>query len=76
MRNRTTSSSENKTYYGNESKYPTYDNYTAINVNKVADIPLDYEGAMGVPITFLDKYNPGYWVTKLCCLTLRHGNRF
>jgi len=47
-----------KTYYGNESEYPTYDNYDAINVNKVADIPMDYEGAMGVPITFIDKYNP------------------
>lgn len=40
------------------SEYPKYDNYDAINVNKVADIPYDYEGVMGVPITFLDKYNP------------------
>lgn len=47
-----------KTYYGNENEYPTYDNYDAINVDKVADIPMDYAGAMGVPITFLDKYNP------------------
>lgn len=39
-------------------EYPKYDNYDAINVNKVADIPCDYEGVMGVPITFLDKYNP------------------
>ncbi|QEJ94638.1 hypothetical protein FUT79_05095 [Treponema phagedenis] len=38
--------------------YPTYDNYDAINVDKVADIPCDYYGVMGVPITFLDKYNP------------------
>lgn len=38
--------------------YPKYDNYDAINVDKVADIPVDYEGVMGVPITFLDKYNP------------------
>ena len=38
--------------------YPNYDNYDAINVNKVADIPYDYDGVMGVPITFLDKYNP------------------
>jgi hypothetical protein len=45
-----------KTY--NPEEYPTYDNYNAINVNKVADIPMDYKGAMGVPITFLDKYNP------------------
>lgn len=39
-------------------EYPHYDNYDAINVNKVAEIPYDYEGVMGVPITFLDKYNP------------------
>lgn len=39
-------------------KYPKYDNYDAINVDKVADIPLDYDGVMGVPITFLDKYCP------------------
>lgn len=38
--------------------YPTYANYDAIEVAKVADIPEDYDGAMGVPITFLDKYNP------------------
>lgn len=38
--------------------YPKYDNYDAINVNKTADIPMDYDGVMGVPITFLDKYNP------------------
>lgn len=38
-------------------KYPKYDNYDAINVTKVADIPLDYEGIMGVPITFLKYYN-------------------
>lgn len=39
-------------------EYPKYDNYDAINVDKVADIPCDYDGVMGVPITFLDKYNP------------------
>lgn len=39
-------------------EYPKYDNYDAINVDKTADIPMDYAGAMGVPITFLDKYNP------------------
>ena len=38
--------------------YPQYDNYSAVNVGKVVDIPKDYYGAMGVPITFLDKYNP------------------
>ena len=39
-------------------EYPKYDNYDAINVDKTADIPMDYDGVMGVPITFLDKYNP------------------
>lgn len=42
----------------NEKDYPKYDNYDAINVDKVADIPCDYDGVMGVPISFLDKYNP------------------
>ena len=39
-------------------EYPHYDNYDAINVNVTADIPDDYNGVMGVPITFMDKYNP------------------
>ena len=39
-------------------EYPKYDNYEAINVDKVSDIPMGYSGMMGVPITFLDKYNP------------------
>ena len=39
-------------------EYPTYDNYDAINVDVTKHIPKDYKGAMGVPITFLDKYNP------------------
>jgi len=39
-------------------EYPKYDNYDAINVDKTSDIPLNYEDKMGVPITFLDKYNP------------------
>jgi hypothetical protein len=39
-------------------EYPTYDNYDAINIDKTKDIPVDYSGAMGVPITFLDKYSP------------------
>jgi hypothetical protein len=39
-------------------EYPTYDNYDAINVDKTKEIPMDYSGAMGVPITFLDKFNP------------------
>ncbi len=42
----------------NEKDYPRYDQYDAINVNKVADIPADYSGKMGVPVTFIDKHNP------------------
>ena len=45
-----------KTY--NPIDYPHFDNYDAINVDKVKDIPMDYEGVMGVPTTFLYKYNP------------------
>ncbi len=51
-----------RTYYGSEDEYPMYDNYNAINVSKVSDIPVDYEGAMGVPITFIEKYNPNQFV--------------
>lgn len=47
-----------KTYKGNEADYPKYDNYDAIEVSKTKEIPVDYKGAMGVPITFMDKYNP------------------
>lgn len=39
-------------------EFPKYDNYNVINVDKVADIPIDYEDVMGVPITFVDKYSP------------------
>lgn len=42
----------------NEVDYPKYDNYDAININKVADIPVDYFGCMGVPITYLSNHNP------------------
>ena len=45
-----------KVYHPEE--YPKYENYDAINVDKTSDIPMDYEGVMGVPITFMDKYNP------------------
>ena len=50
-------------------RWPRYDNYDAIEVGRVKDIPVDYAGVMGVPITFLDKYNPeqfeilGFWNT-------------
>lgn len=47
-----------KKYEGNEASYPFYDNYDGINVNKTQDIPADFMGAMGVPITFLNKYDP------------------
>ncbi len=42
----------------NPEEYPKYDNYDAIEISKTKDIPMDYEGEMGVPITFLDKYSP------------------
>ena len=42
----------------NPDNYPKYDNYEAIDVSRTEDIPVDYEGIMGVPVTFLDKYNP------------------
>ena len=42
----------------NKAEYPKYDNYDAIEVSKTKEIPGDYKGAMGVPITFMDKYNP------------------
>lgn len=47
-----------KVYKGNENLYPQFDNYDGINVDKTRDIPMDYEGVIGVPITFLHKYNP------------------
>lgn len=40
------------------SIYPTYDNCDAIEVSKVNEIPYDYGGVMGVPVTFMNKYNP------------------
>lgn len=46
------------TYFGNESQYPTFDNCDAINVERTKDIPKDYTGLMGVPITFLHRFNP------------------
>ncbi|MGK9450316.1 adenine-specific methyltransferase EcoRI family protein [Acidithiobacillus caldus] len=45
-------------YSNNPSKYPFYENYNAINVDKVRELPVDFDGVMGVPITFLDRYNP------------------
>lgn len=57
----TTKRHENMDFYKKYTpeEFPKYDNYDVINVDKVADIPMDYDGVMGVPITFVDKYNPG-----------------
>lgn len=50
-----------------DADYPTYDNYGAIEVSRVAEIPVDYAGIMGVPITFLDKYNPSQFeIVGMC----------
>lgn len=60
--------------YNNE-KYPNYENYGAINVDVTAEIPYDYDGIMGVPLTFLDKYSPdqfeiiGLGITGSCDFT-------
>lgn len=59
-----------KVYSGNEDLYPKFDNYDGINVNRTQDIPMDYEGAIGVPITFLHKYNP----SQFEIIQFRKGN--
>ena len=48
----------NLTKHYNPVDYPNYDNYDAINVDRTQDIPRDYYGNMGVPVSFMDKYNP------------------
>ena len=53
-------------------EYPTYDNYDAIEVSKTADIPYNYDGLMGVPITFMDKYNPNQF--EIVTLGIGEGN--
>jgi hypothetical protein len=64
----------------NPSEYPHYDNYDAINVNTVADIPMDYSGIMGVPITFIAKYNPEQFeiigIDRYVEDNPRYGHRF
>lgn len=59
-----------KVFAGNEDLYPKFDNYDGINVNKTQDIPMDYTGAIGVPITFLHKYNP----SQFEIIRFRKGN--
>ena len=56
----------------NSDEYPSYDNYNAIEVRKVAEIPMDYYGVMGVPITFMDKYNPEQF--EIVTLGIGEGN--
>ena len=73
-----------KTY--NKESYPKYDNYDAIEVSKVDEIPKDYDGVMGVPITFLDKYcptqfeivgiaNSARWIGEFPCFTIINGKK-
>ena len=61
-------------------EYPKYDNYDAINVDKSSEIPMDYDGVMGVPITFLDKYNPDQFeiigLDRYVDDNPRYGHRF
>ena len=67
-------------------EYPKYDNYDAIEVSRTENIPTDYEGVMGVPITFLDKYCPTQfeilgiannvrWIGDFPCLTIIKGEK-
>ena len=67
-------------------EYPKYDNYDAIEVSRVSEIPMDYDGVMGVPITFLDKYCPTQfeilgiannvrWIGDFPCLTIIKGEK-
>lgn len=56
-------------------EYPSYENYGAIEVSKTSDIPCDYAGVMGVPITFMDKYSPDQFeILGLSIGTLFDGN--
>lgn len=65
-----------KKYKGNELNYPKYDNYDAINVDKTKDMPVDYFGVMGVPISFMDKYNPEQFeiVGEMATTTITENN--
>lgn len=48
-------------------EYPKYDNYDAIEVSRVADIPCDYDGVMGVPVTYIDRPHPDYSIVGIAC---------
>lgn len=58
----------------NKKEYPKYDNYNAININNVKDIPMDYTGVMGVPLTFFKKYNPEQFEI-INCRTCDNGKK-
>ncbi|MBO7492203.1 MAG: adenine-specific methyltransferase EcoRI family protein [Bacteroidales bacterium] len=60
----------------NPKDYPKYDNYDAINVDKTVDIPMDYDGFIGVPITFMDKYNPEQFEIIGICAGNSRLNKF
>ena len=59
--------------FSTKKPYDKYDNYDAINIDKVTEIPKDYKGAMGVPITFLDKYNPNQFEILGCDYDVKDG---
>ena len=63
-----------------QEEYPKFDNYDAIDVDKTTEIPYDYDGVMGVPITFLDKYNPDQFdiigLDRYVPDNPRYGHRF
>lgn len=66
-------------------KYPRYDNYEAIEVSRVKNIPLDFDGVMGVPLTFLDKNDERFevigiandvrWIGDFPCYTIINGKK-
>ena len=73
---------ENLTLYKKYTteEYPKYDNYNAININKTKEIPLDYNGVMGVPISFMNKFNPDQFeiigIDRYVADNKNYGHRF
>ena len=64
--------------FRSEEEYPKYADYDAINVDKLTEIPKDYDGTIGVPITFLDKYSPSQFEildTTEPCISLKTLNK-
>lgn len=64
-----------KTFKGNEGNYPKYDNYDAIEVSILKDIPIDYNGIMGVPITYLEKHDPEKYEIIATSAPFLNGNQ-